>query len=82
MVFALTMAASGRQLTKSPQLSGQQVKGKYEFSTTHKSAERGGKLPLVQQSRKAPARVDIISEQPEGELKIYQRSGGAIYNMW
>ena len=82
VAFALTMAASGRQLTKSPQLSGQQVKGKYEFSTTHKSAERGGKLPLVQQSRKAPARVDIISEQPEGELKIYQRSGGAIYNMW
>ena len=80
--FALTMAASGRQLTKSPQLSGQQVKSKYEFSTTHKSAERGGKLPLMQQSRKAPARVDIISEQPEGELKIYQRSGGAIYNMW
>lgn len=82
VAFALTMAASGRQLTKSPQLSGQQIKGKYEFSTTHKSAERGGKLPLVQQSRKAPARVDIISEQPEGELKIYQRSGGAIYNMW
>ena len=82
VAFALTMAASGRQLTKSPQLSGQQVKGKYEFSTTHKSVERGGKLPLVQQSRKAPARVDIISEQPEGELKIYQRSGGAIYNMW
>lgn len=80
--FALTMAASGRQLTKSPQLSGQQVKSKYEFRTTHKSAERGGKLPLMQQSRKAPARVDIISDQPEGELKIYQRSGGAIYNMW
>ncbi len=82
VAFALTMAASGRQLTKSPLLSGPEVKGKYEFRTTHKSAERGGKLPLVQQSRKAPARVDIISEQPEGELKTYQRSGGAIYNMW
>lgn len=82
VAFALTMAASGRQLTKSPQLSGQQVKGKYEFSTTHKSVDHGGKLPLVQQSRKAPARVDVITEQPEGELKIYQRSGGAMYNLW
>ena len=77
----MTMAASGQQLTKSPRLSNQPVKSKYEFSTTHKSAERGGQLPLVQ-SRKAPARVDVITEQPEGELKIYQRSGGAIYNLW
>ena len=82
VAFALTMAASGRQLTKSPLLAGQQVKGKYEFSTTHKSVERGGNLPLVQQSRKAPARVDIISEQPEGELRTYQRSGGAMYSFW
>ncbi len=81
MVFALTMAASGQRLTKSPQLSGQQVKGKYEFRTTHKSAERDGQLSMAQ-SRKAPARVDVITEQPEGELKTYQRSGGAIYNMW
>lgn len=82
VAFAMTMAASGRHLSMDPRQSGQQVKSKYEFRTTHKSAERGGKLPLVQQSRKAPARVDIISEQPEGELKTYQRSGGAIYNMW
>ena len=82
VAFALTMAASGRQLTKSPLLAGQQVKGKYEFSTTHKSVERGGKLPLMQQSRKAPARVDVITEQPEGELKTYQRSGGAMLSFW
>ena len=81
VAFALTMAASGQRLTVSPRLSGQQVKGKYEFSTTHKSAERGGQLQLAQ-SRKAPARVDVITEQPEGELKVYQRSGGAMYNMW
>ncbi len=81
VAFALTMAASGQQLTKSPRLSSQQVKGKYEFSTTHKSAERGGQLSMTQ-SRKAPARVDIIKDQPEGELKIYQRSGGAMYSFW
>ena len=81
VAFALTMAASGQRLTVSPRLSGQQVKGKYEFSTTHKSAERGGQLQLAQ-SRKAPARVDVITEQPEGELRTYQRSGGAMYNMW
>ena len=81
VTFALTMAASGQQLTKSPQLSGQQVKGKYEFSTTHKSVERGG-MQSMTQSRRAPARVDVITEQPEGELRTYQRSGGAIYNFW
>jgi hypothetical protein len=80
VAFALTMAASGQRLNVSPRQSGQQVKGKYEFSTTHKSAERGGKLQLAQ-GRKAPARVNIITEQPEGELKVYQRSGGAMYNM-
>ena len=82
VAFAFTMAASGQRLKTDPRQSSQPVKGKYEFSTTHKSAERGGKLPLAQQSRKAPSRVDVITEQPEGELKIYQRSGGAIYNMW
>ena len=81
VAFAMTMAASGQQLTKSPRLAGQQVKGKYEFSTTHKGAERGGQRPMVQ-SRKAPARVDVVTEQPEGELKTYQRSGGAMYNLW
>ena len=81
MAFALTMAASGQQLTKSPRLSSQPVKGKYEFSTTHKSAERGGQLSMTQ-SRKAPARVDVINDQPEGELKIYQRSGGAMLTFW
>ena len=81
VTFALTLGASGQQLTKSPRVSSQPVKGKYEFSTTHKSAERGGQLSMVQ-SRKAPARADIISEQPEGELKTYQRSGGAMYTFW
>ncbi len=79
--FALTMAASGQHLSMDPRQSGQQVKSKYEFRTTHKSAERGGQLSMVQ-SHKAPARVDIISEQPEGELKTYQRSGGAMYSFW
>ena len=79
--FALTMAASGQHLSMDPRQSGQQVKSKYEFRTTHKSAERGGQLSMAQ-SRKAPARVDIISEQPEGELKTYQRSGGAMYSFW
>ncbi len=81
VAFALTMAASGRQLTKSPQLSGQQVKGKYEFRSTHKSAERGGQLSMAQNHR-APARVDVITEQPEGELKTYVRSGGAMLSFW
>lgn len=81
LAFAFTLAASGQRLSLSPRLSNQPVKGKYEFSTTHKSAERGGQLPLAQ-SRKAPARVDVITDQPEGELKVYQRSGGAMYNFW
>lgn len=81
VAFALAMAASGQRLTLNPRLSGQQVKGKYEFSTTHKSAERGGKVSMAQ-SRRAPARVDVITEQPAGEMKIYERSGGAIYNYW
>ncbi len=81
VALALTMAASGQQLVKSPRLSGQQVKGKYEFSTTHKSVERGG-MQSMTQSRRAPARADVITEQPEGELRTYQRSGGAMYNFW
>ena len=81
MVFALTMAASGQQLTKSPKLANQPVKSKYEFKTTHKSAERGGQLSMAQNHR-APARVDVITEQPEGELKTYQRSGGAMLSFW
>ena len=81
VAFAMTMAASGQHLTMNPQQSGQQVKGKYEFSTTHKSPSRDLKSSMAQM-RKAPARVDIISEQPEGELKTYVRSGGAMYNFW
>ena len=81
VVFAMTMAASGQQLTKSPRLAGQQIKGKYEFRTTHKSAERSSQSPMIQ-GRKAPVRVDVITDQPEGELKTYQRSGGAMFNFW
>jgi len=65
-----------------PRLSGHQVKGKYEFRTTHESStSRDGQL-MVNQSRKAPARVTVINDQPEGELKTYVRSGGAMYNYW
>ena len=81
VAFALTMAASGRQLTKSPQLSGQQVKGKYEFRTTHKSPSRDLKSSMAQM-RKAPVRAEVITDQPEGELRTYQRSGGAMFNFW
>ena len=82
VTFVFAMGASGQQMTLSARHSGQQVKGKYEFRTTHKSLERGGKLPMMSQSRKAPARAAVITEQPEGELKVYQRSGGAMYNSW
>ena len=81
LTIAFAMAASGQQVTMSPQHSGKQVKGKYEFRSTHKSTERSGKL-ITPQQRKAPARVDVIYGQPEGELKVYERSGGAIYNYW
>lgn len=80
VTFVFAIGASGQHVSKDPRLSGQQVKGKYEFRTTHQAHERSGKLPVMVQSRKAPARVDIITEQPEGELKIYQRSGGAMYS--
>ena len=81
VAFALTLAASGQQLTKSPRLSGNQVKGKYEFRSTHKSASHDGQLSMAQR-HKAPARASVITEQPEGELKTYERSGGAFYNSW
>ena len=82
VTLALTLAASGQRLTMNQRLSGQQVKGKYEFRSSHKSVSRNGQLSLSQQSRKAPARVDVITEQPAGELKTYQRSGGALYTYW
>ena len=82
VALALTLAASGQRLTMNQRLSGQQVKGKYEFRSSHKSVSRDGQLSLSQQSRKAPARVDVITEQPAGELKTYQRSGGAMYTYW
>lgn len=81
LAFAFAMAASGQRLTPNPRLSGQQVKGKYEFTNKHKVAKRSGVLPMAQ-SHKAPARVDVITDQPAGEMKIYERSGGAIYNYW
>ena len=79
VAFALAMAASGQRLTMNPRLSAQPVKGKYEFKTTHEVSKRGSKLPMAQ-SLKAPARVDIINDQPAGELKIYERGGGAMYS--
>lgn len=79
VAFAFAMVASGQRMTMSPQLSGQQAKGKYEFHTTHKVAKHGGALPTAQ-SRKAPARVDVITDQPAGELRTYERSGGSIFN--
>ena len=81
LTLAFAMAASGQRVSMSPQVSGQQVKGKYEFRSTHKTPERNGKLATLQQ-HKAQTRVDIIFDQPEGELKIYERAGGAMYNYW
>ena len=81
LTLAFAMVANGQRLSMNPRLSSQPVKGKYEFRTTHKSTQRDGKMATLQQ-RKAPARVDIIFDQPEGELKIYERSGGAMYNYW
>ena len=77
----MTLAASGQHLKMNPRQSGQQIKGEYEFSTTHKSPSRDLKSSMAQM-RKAPARVDVITEQPEGELKTYMRSGGAMYTFW
>ena len=81
LTLAFTMAASGQRLSMNPRLSSDPVKGKYEFRTTHKSTQRDGKVTTLQQ-RKAPARADIIYDQPAGELKIYERAGGAMYNYW
>ncbi len=81
VAFAFAISASGQRLSMNPRTSGNQVKGKYEFVTKHESAKRGG-LMSTTQSRKAPARVDVITEQPAGELRTYQRSGGAMYNFW
>ncbi|MBR5171104.1 MAG: Omp28-related outer membrane protein [Muribaculaceae bacterium] len=81
VAFALTMAASGQRLTMNPRQSGQQVKSKYEFKSTHKSVSRDGQLSTAQ-SHRAPARVSVITEQPEGELKTYMRTGGAMYSFW
>ena len=81
VAFVLSVAASGQRIQTNPRLSAQPVKGKYEFRTSHKSSQRDGKS-LVAPSRKAPARIDVISDQPAGEMKVYQRSGGAMYNSW
>ena len=85
LTLALAMAASGQRLSMNPRLSSQPVKGKYEFRTTHKEAAQRDSKMATAQSRKAPARgaaIDMITERPEGELKIYERSGGAMYNYW
>ena len=79
VAFAFAMVASGQRVSMNPRVSGQQVKGKYEFSTKHEVAKRGGVMSMAQ-SRKAPMRVDVITDQPEGEMKTYVRSGGAMYN--
>ena len=82
VAFAFALVASGQQLSLSPQLKGQPVKGKYEFrSTKHEATQRDGKLVMPQQ-RKAHSRVEVITEQPEGELKTYVRSGGAMLSFW
>ena len=82
LAFAFAMVASGQRVSLSPQFKGQPVKGKYEFSSPkHEATQRDGKLVIPQQ-RKASARVDVITEQPAGELKTYVRSGGAMYNFW
>jgi len=79
VTLAIAMVASGHQLSMSPQRSSQPVKGKYEFRSTHDSGQRGGKSLMLNSNRKAPSRVDVISDQPAGELKTYVRSGGAMY---
>ena len=80
-VFVFAIAANGQRATMSPRATGQQVKSKYEFRSTHKSPERNGEMTMSQQ-HKAPVRADVIFGQPEGELKVYQRSGGAMYMYW
>ena len=82
VAFALAMAASGQRVSKDLRLSSEPVKSKYEFRTTHKSTDRAKRSLMATNSRKAPSRVDVITDQPEGELKTYQRSGGAMYNFW
>ena len=80
LAFAFAIVASGQRLSLSPQLSSQPVKGKYEFrSTKHEATQRGGKLVMPQQ-HKAPAHISVITDQPAGVPKVYQRSGGAMYN--
>ncbi len=82
VAFALAMAASGQRVSKDLRLSSDPVKSKYEFRTTHKSTDRAKRSLMATNSRKAPSRVDVITNQPEGELKTYKRSGGAMYNFW
>jgi hypothetical protein len=81
VTFVLAIAASGQRVSIDPRHSSAPVKGKYEFSSTHKSPERSEKS-VMPQRHKAPTRVDIIFDQPEGDLKVYERAGGAMYNYW
>jgi len=81
VTLAFAMVASGQRIAPNPHFSNQPVKGKYEFKSTHESTQRDGKL-INARSQKAPARVDIITEQPEGELKTYVRSGYCMYSYW
>jgi len=54
------------------------VKGDMPFKDTHKVKPV---MPGMKMQR-GPARVDVITDQPAGEVKVYQRAGGAFYSFW
>ena len=48
LTLAFAMVANGQRLSMNPRLSGEPVKGKYEFRSTHKTTERDGKTATMQ----------------------------------
>jgi len=80
-MVAMAGLASQKAFKVSPKLAftpTEAVKSDMPFKDTHKVKPV---MPGMKMQR-GPARVDVITEQPEGEVKLYERSGSAFYTFW
>jgi len=78
-MVALAGFAQQKALRMSPKLAftpKEAVKGDFPFEDSHKVK------PFFPGFKATPSRADVITEQPEGEVKLYQRKGGAFYSVW
>jgi len=81
LVATVALAGSAQKLQKSPKLAftpKEAVKSEMQWQSTHNVKPMTPAMNL----KRLPARVNIITEQPEGELKTYERAGEAFYSFW